>query len=455
MPISEGLRTSLNEIRNTLIENNTLYAKQLNEISPNSDISTLSAPLFDNDNLMNDFLKVLVKRIIYTQLVNYKLFNNPLRILEGEQMPLGSIGQEIFINPAKGRKFDVNDFAGLLAKYESDVKVQYMHLNSDVQYPATYPRAKLKDAFTSWSNLETFINGITQSLYNGCYIDRYNFTKGLMASAYRDNTVQMQVVEKPTSKELAEAFVIKARELFLNFKEPSQDYNAWAKVGGYGRAVMTWTDPEDIVFILRNDIASYVDVTVLAQAFNIDKTKLLGNIITIKDFTERDALGNVVVDGSNIYAMMCDKRWFRIKNQETTMDEFYNANNRCWNIYLNDVNMYQYSLFANAVMFVTAEPQVTITSLEFVNSNVSVEKGKSVTVNVSTVPAQANTPNITATSNATGTATVTIKSKTLTVTGVAEGSTTITVKAGNVQTTLNVEVTAPADTLQAKTTSKK
>lgn len=453
MPISEGLRTSLNEIRNTLIENNILYAKQLNEISPNSDISTLSAPLFDNDNLMNDFLKVLVKRIIYTQLVNYKLFNNPLKILEGEQMPLGSIGQEIFINPAKGRKFDVNDFAGLLAKYESDVKVQYMHLNSDVQYPATYPRAKLKDAFTSWSNLETFINGITQSLYNGCYIDRYNFTKGLMASAYRDNAVQMQVVEKPTSKELAEAFVIKAREFFLNFKEPSQDYNAWAKVGGYGRAVMTWTDPEDIVFILRNDIASYVDVTVLAQAFNIDKAKLLGNIITIKDFTERDAFGNVVVDGSNIYAMMCDKRWFRIKNQETTMDEFYNANNRCWNIYLNDVNMYQYSLFANAVMFVTAEPQVTITGLEFVNSNVSVEKGKSVTVNVSTVPAQANTPNITVTSNATGTATVSIEGKTLTVTGVSEGSTTITVKAGNVQTTLNVNVTAVADTLQAKTTS--
>lgn len=455
MPISEGLRTSLNEIRNTLIKNNTLYATQLNEISPNSDISSLSAPLFDNDDLMNDFFKVLVKRIIYTQLVNYKLFNNPLKILEGDQMPLGSIGQEIFINPAKGRKFDANDFAGLLAKYESDVKVQYMHLNSDVQYPATYTRAKIKDAFTSWANLEAFINGITQSLYNGCYIDRYNFTKGLMASAYRDNTIQMQVVEKPTSKELAEAFVIKARELFLNFKDPTSEYNAWEKVGGYGRAVMTWTDPEDIVFVIRNDIASYVDVTVLAQAFHIDQSKLLGKIITIKDFTERDVLGNVVVDGSNIYAMMCDKRWFRIKNQETTMDEFYNANNRSWNIYLNDANMYQYSLFANAMMFVTAEPQVTITGLEFVNSNVSVEKGKSVTVNVSTVPAQANTPNITATSNATGTATVTIEGKTLTVTGVAEGSTTITVKAGNVQTTLNVNVTAVADTLQAKTTSKK
>ena len=50
---------------------------------------------------------------------------------------------------------------------------------------------------------------------------------------------------------------------------------------------------------------------------------------------------------------MCDKSWFRIKTREMTMDEFYNANNRTWQFYLNDVRMYQYSLFANAVVFAT------------------------------------------------------------------------------------------------------
>lgn len=456
MPISEGLRTSLNQIRETLVQNNSVYAKQIDEISPNSDISVLSAPLFDDEDLMNDFLKVLAKRIIYTQVVNFKLFNNPLKVLEGSQMPLGSIGQEIHINPAKGRKFNVNDFAGLLAKYEADVKVQYMHLNSDIQYPLTITRAKLKDAFTSWANLEEFINRLTNSLYNGAYIDRYNFTKGLMASAYRDNTVQMQVVENPLSSEqLAKAFVTKARELFLNFKEPTSDYNAWKKVGGYGYDVLTWTDPEDIVFILRNDIASFVDVNVLAQAFNIDKSKLLGNIITIKDFTERDTRNNVVVDGSNIYAMMCDKKWFRIKNQETTMDEFYNANNRTWQLYLNDVNMFQYSLFCNAMMFVTKEPEVTITGIDVSQKEVTVNKGDNIVVTVSTTPAQANTPEITATSNAPGTATATIDGRAITITGVAQGSTTVTVKAGNVQTniTVNVTDTAAVSTMKVKQTS--
>lgn len=443
MPISEGLRTSLNDIRETSIQNNTLYAKQIDEITPNTDISALSSVLLDNPELMNEFMNMLIKRIVYTQVVNYKLFNNPLKFLEGDQMPLGSIGQEIFINPAKGRKFNVNDFAGLLAKYEADVKVQYMHLNSDIQYPVTITRAKIKDAFVSWANLESFINGISQSLYNGAYIDRYNFTKGLVAQAYNTNTVKVQVISNPNTENLAKQFLTQARTLFLNFQEPSSEYNAWRQVGGYGKDVLTWTDAEDIVLLIRNDIGAYLDVNVLAQAFNIDSAKLLGRVKYIKDFSERDNNGNIVVNGSNIVAMIADKKWFRIKNQEITMDEFYNANNRTWQMYLNDVNMFQYSLFCNAVVFATAAPSVTITAMEFNEKTVSVAEEGTIIASLSTTPAQANTPSIVFTSNGTGTCTVTkIDDRHVQITGVAEGSTTVTAKAGNVTATLNVNVSA-------------
>lgn len=443
MPISEGLRTSLNEIRQTMINNNQLYASQIDEISPNTDIGSLSVPLFDNPDLMNSFLNVLVKRIIYTQLVNFKLFNNPLAFLEGDKMPLGAIGQEIFINPAKGRKFDVNDFAGLLAKYESDVKVQYMHLNSDIQYPVTITRAKLKDAFVSWTSLENFVDGITQSLYNGCYIDRYNFTKGLVAKAYNDNTVQIKVMQEPNTEALAKQFLTEARALYLNFQEPTFEYNAWRKVGGYGKDVLTFTSPEDIVFLIRNDIGAYLDVNILASAFNIDKTSLLGRVKYVKDFSERDKDGNVVVDGSNILGIMCDKAWFRIKNHETTMDEFYNANNRTWQLYLNDVNMYQYSLFANSIIFATEEPEVTITGMEFAQTTVSVKEGETVNVSLSTTPPQANTPTISYSSTAAGTATATkVDERTVAIKGIAEGSTTVKATAGNVTAQITVNVTA-------------
>lgn len=440
MPITEGLRTSLNQIRETSIQNGTVYNRQIDEITPNTDISIFASQLFSDDNLMNEFFDVLVKRIVYTQIVDYKLFNNPLQFLWGDQMPLGSIGQEIFINPAKGRKFNVNDFAGLLARYEADIKVQYPHINSDIQYPVTITREKLRTAFTSWENLESFINAITQSLYNGAYIDRFNMTKGLVADAYNKRNVKIEVLDEPNTEAKAKAFLTKARTLYLNMQEPSSDYNAWRQVGGYGRDVLTWTEAEDIVFLISNDIGAYLDVNVLANAFNIDKAVLLGRVKYVKDFSEYDKEGNVVIDGSKILGIMCDKSWFRIKNQETDTSDFFNPNNRTRQIYLDDVNMYQYSLFSNAVVFATEEPQVAITGLETNVTEVTIDEGDETTVTVSTTPAQANTPNITVASDDTDVATATISGRTVTITGVGDGTATITVTAGNVTTSVEVTV---------------
>lgn len=453
MPISEGLRTSLNAIRETAIQDGMLYGRQIDEILPDSDISVLSTKLFDNPNLMNEFLSMLAKRIVYTQIVNFKLFNNPLKFLEGDSIPLGAIGQEIHINPAKGRKFNVNDFAGLLAKYEADVKVQYMHLNSDIQYPVTITRAKLKDAFVSWGDLESFVNGITNSLYNGAYIDRYNFTRGLVASAYNSGNVIIDVIDNPKSAEAkAKDFLTKARAYFLNFQEPTSDYNAWKKIGGYGRAVKTWTEADDIVLLIRNDIGAYLDVNVLAQAFNIDSAKLLGRVKYVKDFNEYDEEGNVVVDGSKIYGMICDKRWFRIKNQETTMDEFYNANNRTWQMYLNDVNMFQYSLFCNAVVFASEEPEIAIQGLSYKQTSpVEIKKGDNEGLEVVVTPFQANgeivyTIKDEVTEDAGGVVATVLASETnpriAIVSAVAEGTCKLVATSGNVSTSIDIKVNA-------------
>lgn len=442
MPISNGLRTALNNIRETSIENNTLYHRYVPEILPTTDIGSFASPLLENPDLMNEFLNVLVKRIAYTKIEN-KIFRNKLRVLEGDNIPLGAIGQEIYINPAKGRQFNVNDFAGLLAKYESDVKVEYHQLNSDLQYPATITRPKLKDAFVSWSSLEDFVNGITQSLYNGAYIDQYNLTKGLVACAYASNQVVSEVISNPKSSEdNANAFLTKAREIYLNMQEPTPDYNAWRKVGGYGKDILTWTDPENIVLLIRNDIGAYLDVNTLANAFNVDKKVLLGNVIYVNNFNQYDSEGELVYDGSNIIGMIADKSWFRIKEQEMTMDEFYNANNRCWNLYLNVVKMYSYSLFSNAVCFALAEPAVPATALKFVETAPSVTTGEKIVLEIETTPFQANST-VTFTSGTVAKATVTkVDDKHVEVTGVAEGTSVITATDGTNTATVTVTVEA-------------
>lgn len=353
---STGLQTALNKMREMSVKEGSIYHQYVPIITDLTSIGEFGQPILEMEDVRNEFISKLVKRIAYTQ-ISSKMFDNPLAQLEGEQVPLGYAGQDIFVNRARGRQFNVDDFAGLLQKYESDVKVQYQTVNMDVQYPVSITRAKIKNAFVSWGALEEFINGITQSLYAGASIDQYNWTKALVSNAYRNGHTINEIVDEPTNAEKGKAFVKKAREIFMNFQTPTSDYNAWAKVNtDDSKPIITWTNPEDVVFLIRNDVLSEIDVEVLAASLHISSTELYGKIIGVKDFDIFADDGTKAFDGSAILGIMADKNWFKIKSQDIELDTFYNANNRVWNYYLNVVKMYNYSLFANAVVFATEEP---------------------------------------------------------------------------------------------------
>ena len=440
---SQGLVTSLNAIREASVSEGTIYHQYLPIVDENTDIGTFGTPILNNTPVMNEFMNRLVNRIVYTSFEN-KYFNNPLQILEGDRIPLGYAGQEIFVNAAKGRKYDVNDFAGLLVKYEADVKVQYTAVNMDLQYPVTVSRHKLKQAFVSWDSLDNFVMELSNSLYNGAYMDEFRFTKGLVSSAFKSNQVQYETISDISSEATAKAFTQKARELFLNFQLPSTEYNAWSKVGGYGREIKTYANPSDIVFLVRNDIRAYLDVNVLAESFQLDKATLLGNIIPVDNFDQYDDDGVKIYDGSAIVAMIADKSWFRIKRQDMFLDQFYNANNRTWQYYLNLTKMYNYSLFANAVVFCTSAPSVDIVSMKFTDeTGLSVEADDTIELHIETTPFPANAT-ITYTSGTVAKATVAAKegnNKIAVVTGKAAGTSVITATAGNVTATYTITVT--------------
>lgn len=447
--IPEGLRTSLNAIRETSVQDNTVYARYVPEILPDTDIGSFSASIIADQTVANEFMSRLIKRIVYTQ-IETKVFRNKLKMLEGDRIPLGAIGQEIYINPAKGRMFNVDDFAGLLAKYEADIKVQYPAVNTDIQYPVTITREKLRNAFTSWSNLNDFISGISNSLYNGAYIDEYKFTKNLVGNAYRTNSIQMQTVSALSSEANRKAFVKALRNAYLDFQEPSARNNAWSKVGGYGKEIVTWSNPEDIVLLIRNDVLTEIDVEVLASAFNMDKTNFMGRVIAVDNFDKYDENGNKTFDASAVLALIADKSWFRIKEQDMAMDEFYNANNRTWQMYLNVVKMYNFSLFANAKLIVTAEPTLYPSEIRFTTpvASAKVKEGETLELPVETTPFPANAT-ITYSSGTEAKATVAAKTgnnKIAVVTGVDEGTSLITAScvtdAGTVTATITVTVEA-------------
>lgn len=443
---SQGLQTALNEIRNTLVQDNSLYQTQIPLVDDYTSSQVYGQSLLNlPSDLRNRFIQSLVNRIAYTRfMMDY--FENPLRELAGDDLPLGAIGQEIYVNPARGRVYDINDFAGLLVKYESDIKAEYTEINFDVQYPVTIIRKELEKAFVSWGDFESFLMGISTSLYNGAYIDDYKYTKKLITNAYVNNAVQMETISfagaTPTKAEL-EGLTARLRQAYLDFMVPSTKYNAWKKVGGYGRSIVSWSKPENIVVFVSNKMASILDVNVLASAFNIDKADLMGRVYYVEDFDIVDDNGEVVVDGSNIVALICDRRWFKIREKDMFMDEFYNANNRSWQSYLNVIKSFNYSLFANALMLVTALPTLNISSMAFASATASVEADEEITLTLNTTPFTA-TQTVTFTSSDTNEAVIKIEKvddRHVKVTGVAEGSATITATAGEVTATISVSVT--------------
>ena len=450
--LSQGLKNSLNKIRQI---SSDIYHQYIPILEDDTDIGTFAQPILTVPEVYNEFCNALVNRIVYTQ-IETKTFNSPLKGLEGNVMPLGYAGQEIYVNPAKGRQYNSNDFAGILQKYEADVKVQYLVKNYDMQYPLTIIRTKLKEAFVSWESLDSFISGLTNSLYNGMYINEFKFTKALVSSAYKNNMVKVETVSSPlTSADLAKAFSTKARELFLNFQMPSTNYNAWHLVGGSGNPVTTWTDPEDIVILLRNDVRAYLDLNVLANSFQIDKATLLGNIYPVDNFDVYSDDGEKIFDGSAIFGLIADRNWFKIKPIDTFMENDYNANNRAMQYFLNDIKMYEFSLFANACVFATGAATVNATAVEFPVSTATITAGETERFALATTPGSANsaiTYAISAEKDSSGDtatagsiATVQASSsdpKVCIVTGVAAGTATLTATSNSHSDTIALTIAA-------------
>lgn len=443
---STGLTTALNKMREMSVESNSIYHQYIDVVTDSTTIGQFAAPILDpaNTNVLNDFVSLLNK-IVYTAVYN-KTFNNPLAELEGERMPLGQFIEEAYVNPAKARGFNVNDFAGLLQKYEAEMGVQYLAVNSDLQYQVTVTREKIRKAFQSWSNLEELVSGMVNSLYNGAYITRYNQTKGLVLSALKGNNINYETITAVSDKQTAEYLLERMRATFSKFQVPSTKYNAYNKVKGGDIYLKTWSNPEDIIVMISADVNAKVDVQALAAAFNMDKEDFLGRVIVVDDFTQYNDDGSVAVDGSSIQAVIMDRSWFKIKTQDFAMDQFYNPNNRCWNYYVNDVRMVNYSLFANALVFVTEAgvPSIDATAITAGQDTASVVEGAKVSVPFTLTPANATTT-VTASSSAEGKATAAIVGKTVEITGVDEGSATITISAGeSVTDTISVTVTAAA-----------
>lgn len=429
----KGLVTALNKMREMSVQEGSVYHQYIPYITEDTSIAEFARPLTD-DNLeivRNEFFGLL-KRIVFTS-IDTRMFNNPLNFLEGEELPLGYAGENIHIDPAKPNQFDGEDFAGLLQKYEARVATEYLAVNSDLQYAVTVTRDKARSAFTSWGTLEEFISGIINSLFNGAYITRFNQAKALVSSAYQQGAVRVETVSAVDSEATANAFVKKARYLNRMFTMPSTQYNGWNKkhAGDDSKLkITTWCDSSDIAVIIRADVESSIDVDALSRAFNMDKADFIGRVVVVDNFDQYADDGTKIFDGSKILGIIADRRFFKIRTQYFNMTEFFNAKNLTYQYFLNDTRMVRFSLFANACVLATGEPEQIS-----VSGTPTVKVQETTTLTATTVPEGAQ---VTWSSSDESVATVNGG----TVTGVKAGKAVISARNGNAVAETEVTVTA-------------
>lgn len=343
-------------ILDTIRANASLEYQQRVPVAEQTSITAVGDPLLTYTNLANEFISTLVNRIAFT-IVRNKVAKNPLKVLKKGTVPLGPDIQEIFTNLAKDQGLDWKGDK-LLTKTTPDVKAIYHRLNREGQYPVTITRPMLQRAFTSEATLQEMMTSIINSLYSGDELDEFILVKNLFASAVSDGKILSASVSHVKDEATGKALVKDIKKASKAMTFASSNFNTYfanKPDSDTGNPVVTWTPVEDQILIIRADVMVDIDVDVLAAAFNMDKVAFMGNILEVDSFGA----------GDNILAILCDRSLIQVYDNMFELTNFFNPQGLFWNYWLNHVQTYSLSLFANAVAFTCDDEAISLDHATF------------------------------------------------------------------------------------------
>lgn len=309
--------------------------------------------LRDYPVIMNKWVNVLVNKIGLTVIKN-KMWNNKLAEFQRGDLPVGSTIEEIFVDVVKAKTYteepETNNLGDVFAVNKPDVKVRYHVVNSQLVYPISISKVNILQAFNNLPAFEDFISKVFESVYASANLDEYLQTKQLIQfymtndSINRFYDVEVSAVsDEATAKALATQ--IRAYSNKIEFMSAKYNY----------AGVTTHTPKEDQVLLLNSDTEAYMDVNVLAYAFNMEKadpSAVVSKVVTLDDFGDGD---------STTVAILVDRDWFMIYSQLYQMEEQNNALHLYFNRFLHIWKIYSTSEFANAIRFTTSEIERPLT----------------------------------------------------------------------------------------------
>ena len=359
-----GLKSSvtgadvLNAVRSSLpVE----YQSRIPEATKDT-IKEYGASLKKFPAIMNAFVDVLINKIGLTVIKN-KPYTNPLKMFQRGDLEFGDVIEEIFVDVVKAKTYTdtppANNLGDVFAISKPNVLVRYHVVNSQLVYPITINKAELLKSFRSVAYFEEFISKIWESVYASEETDELLQTKALIQNymtapeetgGQAVNRFYDVKVSDITDEASAKAFarIVRKYSNDLTFMKNTFNY----------AGVTTHTPKEDQVLIVNTDVDAWLDVEVLAYAFNMakaDPESVLGKKVVLDDFGS--------LTDNETKALLVDRDWFMIYNQLYEVKEQDNALHLYFNRFLHVWKCYSTSQFANAIRFTTGEVTPTVVSV--------------------------------------------------------------------------------------------
>lgn len=310
------------------------YQERIPEATQQNIISVGNA-LETYNLLYNEFFPALFNKIGKT-MIECKLFKNKLARFKSGTIFTQQDVEEMFIEMHKAEgSYNPQGPNPLGRRNPPEVKVVYHRQNRQDYYAITVGDLDVVRVFRSEGTLDTFITGLFNSVYSGAEYDEWQATKNLLATY--DGYCDYQVLYiDPEVGDVAEA----TKNFVKTVRKASQDMTfASDKLNKAG--VMTWTPVENQVLLVNKDVLAEVDVEVLAKAFNMGKTDIQVEIISMDDF------GSL----KKTYGLLVDKDFFRIWDTLSKMEPQRNAQGLFTNYFYHIHQILSLSPFKNAIRF--------------------------------------------------------------------------------------------------------
>lgn len=337
------------ELLNTIRDNaSQAYQDRVPEAT-RSNIESVGEAITDLNNAVvyNEFINTLAN-MIYAPMLIKKSWSNPLGKFKKGKKTFGDTVEEVYNNFIKAKTFDQTG-SGLLTRELPDTKVVFHRMNRQDTYQLTDSPEALAKAFKSYEGVSEYLQNLFTTMRNSAEYDEYILMRQLFAQAYENNAMVVIPVADPlASKQNADDFIKTVKTVSGGMKFPSSDYNAYLTSQSTDiKPIITFSKPEEQIFVVDNATNVSVAVDSLAYAFN--KSILEWNE------SQKEVIDAFPVEG--MIAALVDRNFFQVYDDLFTFREFESGLGLYRNHYLHVWQTLGFSSLVNAVAFVVASDQ--------------------------------------------------------------------------------------------------